>query len=673
MAEVLGSRIDVATYVALPRSLDEPGALSELAEMLDAFFDSGDIHLVLDFGNVTLVNSAALELLLDTHERLAQAGGELKIAHANPTVQEVFSLTHLDRHIKLVSGAERGAMLPVPTERPRRLGERLVERGLVTEEVVREAVELQRSTGKRLGDILVDRGVLKETDLLDVLGEQLALPFVRLRAGLFDPDVLALLGAENARRLNVLPLFKVRDVVYVATSDPHATPTLETVEELTGCKAKSVLASATEIEKQLVQAAEAHAARAPAPSLELAKPAARALRANAAGEMVAASPVNHLVDELLEAALREGASDVHIEPCASGSRVRLRVDGVLQQMKEHPREMHAGLVSRLKAMARVDIGERKLPQEGRIETTVGERELGLRLISLPGVHGEKVVLKVLARPPVPDLNALGMSRPNLDAFARLLEAGRGLVLVTGPVDTGKTTTLYATLKHLSSVHKSIVSVEERVEQHLELVHQNEVGEGPGLGFAEILAHVVQQEPDVIMLGDLPDAATARLALQGALGGALVLAAMRASDTAEAVNRLLDMGVERYLLASALSGGVSQRLVRKVCSACRTSFLPAPGLLERYGVGAGEGARLARGHGCPSCHHSGYRGRAALHAVFECGADTQRVLLSGPTRAALAAHVAERAASSLRAEALDKALRGESTLEEVARVAPAVWA
>ncbi|NIW57034.1 MAG: type II secretion system protein GspE, partial [Gammaproteobacteria bacterium] len=344
-------------------------------------------------------------------------------------------------------------------------------------------------------------------------------------------------------------------------------------------------------------------------------------------ELAGGSPVINMVNALIQRAVRDGASDIHIEPGRNRSRVRFRIDGVLYEVMTPKSELHPAIVSRLKVMANLDIAERRLPQDGRIQVFTQQRAIDLRFSSLPGLYGEKVVLRVLDKnQAILDVHKLGLTDSNLDRYMELLRATHGLILVTGPTGSGKTTTLYAALNHLNSLEKNIVTIEDPVEYQIDVINQNEVRDNVGLGFARVLRHVLRQDPDIIMVGEIRDMETAEIAVQAALTGHLVLSTLHTNDSAGAITRMIDMGVEPYLLSSALIGVMAQRLVRTVCPSCKTTFVAPKEVCEKYGWQDGR-VKLARGRGCDECYDSGYRGRLAIHEILETVAPLQRLIIS----------------------------------------------
>jgi type IV pilus assembly protein PilB len=385
-------------------------------------------------------------------------------------------------------------------------------------------------------------------------------------------------------------------------------------------------------------------------------------------EIAAESPVINMVNSIIQRAVRDHASDIHIEPSRTMTRVRFRIDGLLYEIMTLRPDLQPAVVSRLKVMANLDIAEKRLPQDGRIQVHTQGRSIDLRFSSLPGLHGEKIVLRVLDKNQfILDIDKLGLAEQNLASFKELLSRSYGLILVTGPTGSGKTTTLYAALNYLNSIEKNIVTIEDPVEYQMDIVNQNPIKESIGLSFAKVLKHVLRQDPDIIMVGEIREHATAEIAIQAALTGHLVLSTLHTNDSVSAITRLMDMGIEPYLLSSSLIGVMAQRLVRRICPACKTSFLAPPELVQRHGWTALGHVRLSRGRGCSECYDSGYKGRMGLHELLITDTALQQLIVAKPGRDELSEYLAQRGMRMLFDDGLERVLQCNTTLEEVSRV------
>ncbi|MGB5260496.1 MAG: ATPase, T2SS/T4P/T4SS family [Gammaproteobacteria bacterium] len=667
---VLKTKVGVLTNLAPRASLTDAAIHSELTAAAVSSLRQGDVQLVVDLGSVQMLNSAALEMLADIQDRAVRLGGWLKLAHANTIVGDILRLTGFMRYVSQMDAPAATPAAPAGTIP--RLGDILVNRGLVSEAQIEEAVELQKITTRRMGQIIIDKGWATEMDVLAALGEQLEVPVVRLRAGIYDIEVVNLLDRKTLSRLQVMPLQQLRGELFLATVDPQAVPVFDEVERRTGLRVRPVLARREDILNSLNDACAGNI-----DTIELFDDVDEDFELvesylpddyAAIDEMAEGSPVINLVNSLVQRAIRDGASDIHIEPSRKTSRVRYRIDGVLYEVTTVRAELHPAIISRLKVMANLDIAERRLPQDGRIQVHTQGRAVDMRFSSLPGLFGEKVVLRVLDKnQALLDVDRLGMAADNLATFKTLLGNTHGLILVTGPTGSGKTTSLYAALNYLNSIEKNIVTIEDPVEYQIEIVNQNEVRDQVGLSFSTILRHTLRQDPDIIMVGEIRDRETAEIAVQAALTGHLVLTTLHTNHAIGAITRMIDMDVEPYLLSSALIGVVAQRLVRTICPACKTSYLAGPELVSQFGWEGQGQIHLSRGRGCSECYDSGYRGRLGIHEMLDVDDGLQRLITANAGRDELAGYLQQRDFRSLFQDGLDHVRSGETTIEEISRV------
>lgn len=503
------------------------------------------------------------------------------------------------------------------------LGQRLIHAQLVTSEEIETALKVQSTNNLRLGETLVDLGFIKESELLPFLQRQLAVPAVQLREGLIDPAVLPLLPRAKAEALCALLLFKVRDRITVAMAEPQNLQQVDELERITRLKVRPVLALRSEIQRMITRCYQA-GFEVDVVTADLEEDAvefdvdAIEMSIQDVESLAEGSPIINLVNFTIVHAVRQGASDIHIEPGQHSTSIRFRVDGLLREVLKPRKDFHPAIVSRVKLMAKMDIAEHRQPQDGRLHVVVEGREIDLRASTLPTVLGEKVVLRVLDKQNVKfNLNELGVPDRQLVQIKQMLAKPYGLALVTGPTGSGKTTTLYSALELIKSVHRNVITVEDPVEYQLELINQVQADNATNMTFANALRSILRQDPDVIMIGEIRDKETAEVAIQAALTGHLVLSTLHTNDSASAVTRLLDMGVVGYKIAAALVGVIAQRLVRNVCPRCRAPYYPPAELLDMIHYQGDKRRQFTRGAGCDECHDTGFRGRTGIYEVLMC--------------------------------------------------------
>ncbi|HEY7088391.1 MAG TPA: ATPase, T2SS/T4P/T4SS family [Tepidisphaeraceae bacterium] len=556
-----------------------------------------------------------------------------------------------------------------------RLGDALVEQGALSAEQLSAALAQQKATGAMLGEILVEQGILPANKLIEALSQFTGLRGCVLRHGLIDPGTFKLIGEEEAQRLVAIPMFKVRDMLTVAMAEPQSLPKIDRLRQLTGCKIRPVLALAGNI-KEFISKYKGGDVNVDAFLTSLAESDVEVVERESIDEgpiadldkMVAGSPIVNLVNVMLLTAVRDKASDIHIEPDKKGTRIRYRIDGVLRDMMKPPIGMHAAVVSRVKVIGKMDIAEKRLPQEGRVRIVAEGREIDLRVSSMPTLLGEKLVLRILDKANLRvRMEDLGFRSEALTRVKRMLDRPHGLFLVTGPTGSGKTTTLYSALDLVRSPELNILTVEDPVEYQLELVNQIQVQANIGLSFARALRSILRQDPDVIMVGEIRDEETARVAVQAALTGHLVLATLHTNDSPGAIARLLDMNIEPYLLSGAMVGVIAQRLARTICPSCATKYFPTEQELADAALTDKAGRPFRKGAGCPQCHDTGFRGRLGIYEVMEVTPELRRLIHQSAPTHQIWELLKKQSVLSLRDEGVQLALEGKTSLDEVLRV------
>jgi len=554
-----------------------------------------------------------------------------------------------------------------------RLGEILISKNLLTQEQLEHCLKLQKTTKKPLGRIFVEEEYITDEELQLTLGEQLGIPHIWLRKGLVDPKIVHVLPKDKASLFKVIPMFRVNKVLTLAASDPNAIFAFDEVSKITSCEVQPVLCRADDISESINTYYQEEMnidevmSSIDESEVEVIQ-SGQEKEVSELAEMAEGSPVINLTNMILLKAIRDGASDIHIEPQPSRFRIRLRIDGVLYEMMSPKIEMQPLVVSRLKIMANLDIAERRIPQDGRIQVHVDGRTVDLRFSSMPGIHGEKLVLRILDKSrAILDINRLGFDADILAQLKLLLRRPHGLILVCGPTGSGKTTTLYSAINMLNTNDKNIITIEDPVEYQLENINQNQTKEAIGLTFAKFLKHALRQDPDIVLVGEIRDKETAEIAIQASLTGHLVLSTLHTNDSPSTITRMLEMGVEPYLLSSSLMACVAQRLIRTICPDCKTYYYPPKEVLDDLGKEDDNTTRLARGKGCASCYDSGYKGRVAVIELLEIDTGLQRLMLKNPTVDTLGSYLREKGYHTLLDSGYQKVLEGLTTVEEAKRV------
>ncbi|MEW6049763.1 MAG: ATPase, T2SS/T4P/T4SS family [Candidatus Zixiibacteriota bacterium] len=497
----------------------------------------------------------------------------------------------------------------------KKIGDLLVDKGYITPAILHDALREQATSGKRLGALLVERGLITEDQLLDTISERLAIPRVTVTSMVLDPNVVQLIPVEVARRYLLIPIFAIGNTLTLAMSDPLNIIAIDEIKYLTGRDVKRAVAKTSEIKEAIDQyysvADSLHeimgTRREPSEVAELAAIEVKT------GE--AESPIIKLVNLIIAKAVRDRASDIHIEPDETTLRIRYRISGVMREEAAPPKSMQNELISRTKIAADLDVSEKRLPQDGRFAVKVDGAPVDLRVSTLPTIHGEKIVIRILDRRNLlSSFRQLGFREQLQDRWSNIIRKPEGLVLISGPTSSGKTSTLYATLQEINSIEKNIITVEDPVEYSLPLINQIQINEKAGLSFPTTLRSMLRQNPDIIMIGEIRDRETAQMAIRSALTGHLVFSTIHTNDAPSAITRLIDMGIENYLVAAAIKGVLAQRLVRLNCQNCLETYRPTEAMLRRAGLmELADVVEFKHGVGCPQCRNTGFH---KLTGVFE---------------------------------------------------------
>lgn len=556
------------------------------------------------------------------------------------------------------------------------LGQFLLDKGIVKPEHLERALEEQKRSNhqKLLGEVLVELRFCTEDQITESLAEVYDVPYARISPRIADPKTIAILPKEFLEKHQILPLFLVEGVLTVAVSEPANVFLLEEIERLSSYKVQLVAATARDIRATLQTYLPNDKVFVIDDIIEEVKPEEFALieqkiedianLEQAAGD----SPVIKLVNYCIYNAVKEGASDIHIEPSETSLRIRYRIDGRLTEKLRPPSLMQAAVASRIKIMAGLDISERRLPQDGGIHVMMDKRPIDLRVSTMPGKHGEKVVIRIIDNDKASvNLERLGFNYETLKQWRKLIAMPNGIVLVTGPTGSGKSTTLYAVLQELNADDVNICTIEDPVEYNLQGVNQFQVNEKAGFTFASALRSLLRQDPDILMVGEIRDGETAKLATQAALTGHLVLSTLHTNDAPGAITRLFNLGIEPYLVGATVAGVLAQRLVRKLCQRCKEEYEPSINEKRQIERLAGDVEKLFRPKGCERCRNLGYIGRIGIYELFVPEDALVDKISNGANLNEIRSGARESGMRALRADGLEKVKAGITTLEEVYRV------
>ena len=546
----------------------------------------------------------------------------------------------------------------------RPLGQILKARGVVREGQIQEALSEQRKSGGLIGQILVELGHAKSSDIALALAEQAGMEIVDLSKGVPEKAALALVDGDTAHAYGVLPLAVQGRTLTVAIGDPLNTAVLEDLRFQTGLDVKGVIGDAELLRSRIREQYGEQGSISDAIAA-----ASKAASGSDAASAAASMPVVRLLNSILHRAIRDRASDIHFEVYDGDFRIRYRVDGALYEVEAPPQHLAVPLVARIKVMSDLDIAETRMPQDGRIELSIDGRPVDRRGATLPGIAGEGCVLRVLDRSAVQlDLSVLGMNKDEEDLLRRLVALPHGIVLITGPTGSGKTTTLYAMLQEANEPGTKIITAEDPVEYDIDGIVQVPVNDEIGVTYAKVLRTMLRQDPDKILVGEIRDAETAQTAVEASLTGHTVLSTLHTNDAPSAVTRLVDIGVETFMITATLEAVIAQRLVRRVCTSCKTSYQPDDELLRELGPDGESlrGATFHYGRGCDQCHQTGYRGRTGLYEVMLMNEELRRIVLADGSTAELRAAAIRNGMRPLRQSGLVAVTEGRTTIEEVLR-------
>lgn len=554
------------------------------------------------------------------------------------------------------------------TRKPMRLGELLIQTGKLNQSQVEKALEIRKKSGKRLGEVLVSEGFLTELDVIEALEFQLGVPYIDLDTYNFNTDLVKLIPENIVRRHELIAIDKRNDIIMVAMVDPLNIVAIDDIKLYLKYEIQPVIAERSKV-LNLINRYYSTGDQAKKVLAELADDFLSNFDEIDESELaeVTSAPIVRLLNSIIEQAATTGASDIHIEPFADDVRVRLRIDGDLREIMRLNKNTLSALTTRVKIIGQMNIAEKRIPQDGRVETTINDKEIDMRISTLPTVYGEKTVMRLLDKGNVEfKKESIGFSKKDLIIFDKILSQPYGVILVTGPTGSGKTTTLYTVLSELNKVDRNIITVEDPVEYKLNGINQVQVNPKAGLNFATGLRSILRQDPDIVMVGEIRDGETAEIAVRAAITGHLVLSTLHTNDSPSTIARLIDMGVEPYLVSSSTIGIISQRLVKILCPKCKSPYEAPMSEKKILGVDIDEDIFLVKAVGCSDCV-GGYRGRTGIHEVLPINEDIRNLIDSNATTDEIRKKAIENGMTPLLGAASRLALSGVTSFEEVLRV------
>lgn len=547
--------------------------------------------------------------------------------------------------------------------RRKRIGDLLVEAGLLTEEKLQQALKEQKELNMRLGDVLISQKYITEQQLIEVLEFQLGIPHVQLYRQKIDQKVINIIPKRLAEQHNVLPLRAEGNKLVVAMDDPLDYFAIDELRMSTGLLIEPAIASKDELSRAIKRYYQLQE------SVDQIMENLQERESNVSEQHEDVdSPVVKTVNQIILQAVQLGASDIHFDPQEDSLRIRYRVDGVMRTERTLPPHMQSVIIARIKIMANLNVAERRVPQDGRVEIDIEYRKVDIRISTLPTIHGEKVVMRILdLSNALTEIENLGFSEHNLKLFKQGISNAHGILLITGPTGSGKTTTLYSALSRLNDDEVNIITVEDPVEYQLHGINQVQVNQTSGLTFANGLRTILRQDPNIVMVGEIRDVETAEISVRAAMTGHLVLSTLHTNSAVNAISRLIDMGVEPFLISSAISCIVAQRLVRKICANCSSTYTPLEEEKELLAAHGFDSDKLIKGRGCSECARTGYRGRLAIHEVFLPDDEFRTMILQKKSDSEYKTYAIERGLVPMMQDGFSKVMQGLTTVEEILRV------
>ena len=547
------------------------------------------------------------------------------------------------------------------------IGEALIANNIITKEEFEEAMNSSEESGVSFIDILIENFSVDKNEIYNTIAEIYNVPYIDLSEYVSDPKVLEYVPEDIARKYIVFPVFKIGNVLTVSMADPTDIVAIDQIRLNAEVEVEPCLSS----KKDILEAINKHYK-----ATDAIKGIVDSMKDTSAGSFLLMdedneSPVTKLVNVILKQAVTDRASDIHIEPEEDFLRIRFRIDGILYEIPSLPKHLQSSIISRIKVLSNLDIAETRVPQDGHFKINIDGKEIDARISTVPTVFGENVVIRLLNPENVMiQLEDLGFSEDSLMKFEKMINQPYGIILTTGPTGSGKTTTLYATLNRVNSIEKNVITIEDPVEYKIGLVRQIPVNLKTGVTFASGLRAILRQDPDIVMVGEIRDTETAEISIQAALTGHLVFSTLHTNDSAGALTRLVNMGIEPFLVASSVVGVIAQRLVRKICEFCKEPYTPSPAVLKKWGLETTDGKPLTlyKGTGCPECRGTGYKGRIGIYEVFEIDDAIRKMVIEGrPSHEIKEYAVKEKGLKVLSMDGIEKVKQGITTLEEISRV------